>query len=153
MNDHASYAPGFEQTTFRPVKQQSKSWRFSWKSMFFGMFSFAFLVMMVAIPPLGAIVLLLFGICAAVALVIAMVYGRGWIRPFSIVAAIPLVVLPFILVQVHHVEEFFVITLVFYAGSVLVGLFGASIHGFLKRRMGVVPVPNIPIIRGMLSND
>ena len=161
MNDSQGYAAAgvdsqFEQATFQPIKPHSnaKRWQFSVRSMLIGMTLAATILAMIVAPVLGFFVLMGIGFCAAVFLTCSIFYGRGWIRPFAITGIIPLLILPFTLASAPgSPEEFCVITLVFYAISIFTGLSGAAAHGFLKRRSGIVPVPNIPIIRNLLSND
>jgi len=60
---------------------------------------------------------------------------------------------PVVISVAHHgPAEACVAILILLLVAPTVGIVGAATHGFLGRRFGIVPVPNVPILRHWLIN-
>lgn len=78
--------------------------------------------------------------------------GRGWIRPFAICAIIPHIGTVGAVVLSLGSEPFpnFLATM-FY--GLIAGITGTAVYCHLERVDGVVPVPNLPILRDWFTNN
>lgn len=137
-----------------PVKKSSRSWQFSMRGLMILMTLCCAVIAMMACPPLFVIAGILSLVALSIFCVVAMIYGRGWIRPFSILCSITLFVFFFAMfnVRLHGPESAGLFFLIQFAGSVFVGLSGSAAHGLLKKRSGLVPIPNVPLLRSWLHN-
>ncbi len=79
--------------------------------------------------------------------------GRGWIRAFSVGAILPHLGGYLIAFNVSGPWEFVIVVFVLTLVTGLAGTGSAALHGFLARRQGMVPVPNLPLIRDWFTND
>ncbi|QEG23747.1 hypothetical protein [Mariniblastus fucicola] len=136
-----------------PVKK-SRSWQFSLRGLLILTTICCVATTMIAIPPLLIIAEVVVLLALAIFTTIASFYGRGWIRPFSIlcIGTLLLLTLSFFNMNIRHPGEAAVFFLIQFFASVAVGLCGAATHGFLKQRFGVVPIPNIPFLKRFLFN-
>jgi hypothetical protein len=136
-----------------PVKARSFPWQFNIKAILATTTACCLLLAMATVPPLLAIVLTLFHLAAAIAMVTAAIYGRGWIRPFSILAGISLAIgFLMILAEPMPAGAAGIALLFNLAISMAVGLCGAVFQGYLVRRGGFIPIPNLPLLRDTLVN-
>ena len=135
-----------------PVKR--RRWQFSVKHFLVLTTICCVFVAMLAFPPFFVIAGIMLEIALFVFCLVAAIWGRGWIRPFSIFTAIPLAFSAFILgnAPFHHPAEVAVFLGVQLVASIIIGLSGAVSYGYLKRRSGLVPVPNVPFLRKWLFN-
>jgi len=124
-----------------PVKKVP-SWQFSVRSLLILTTVCCAGLAMMAFPPMILIAMFVGVVAMFIFCVTAAIYGRGWIRPFSIVAGATLL-LSFLLLIGSHMPPFAVAVffMVQILASATAGLCGAAAHGFLKKRSGVVPVP------------
>ena len=108
-----------------PVKR--KRWQFSVKHFLALTTACCVFVAMCAFPPLFVIAGVMFELALFVFCIVAAIWGRGWIRPFSMFTAIPLVITFFIMVNgpFHHPAEVAVFMAIQLLGSMTVGLSGA----------------------------
>lgn len=136
-----------------PVKQ-NRRWQFSVKSMLILMSICCAFFACVAFPPFAIIGLMVFGVSLFICCVVAAFYSRGWIRPFGILCGTSLVLTFMLLIASNPPGplEVAVVLLLSLFASVAIGFFGAAVHGYLKKRVGIVPIPNIPILRRCLYN-
>jgi len=136
-----------------PVKA-SRAFQFSVRALMILTTLCCVVIAMVAFPPLFVIAGILALIALSIFSVIAIVYGRGWIRPFSILCGISLLLffIAFCNMHIGGPEEACIFFLFQFFGSVFVGFCGAAAHGFLKHRSGVVPIPRVPFLRNWLHN-
>ena len=137
-----------------PVKKSSRSWQFSMRGMMILMTLCCAVIAMIACPSLFVIAAILSLVALAIFCVVAMIYGRGWIRPFSILCSVSLFVffIAMLNMRFYGPESEGLFLLIQFAGSVFIGLCGSAAHGFLKKRSGVVPIPNVPLLRSWLHN-
>lgn len=136
-----------------PVKPR-RTWQFSVRGLMILMTLCCAVVAMFAFPPLFVIAGILALIALSIFSVVAMFYGRGWIRPFSIICSTSLMLffLASFGMHIHGPEEACLYFAVQFFGSVFVGFCGAAAHGFLKKRSGIVPIPKIPFLKNWLHN-
>lgn len=137
-----------------PVKKASRSWQFSVRGLLILMTLCCAVLAMIACPPILIIAEILALIGLAIFCVTAIIYGRGWIRPFALLCGTSLLLFFVTMWNIHIYGPeaaimFFSIQLF---GSVFVGICGAAAHGFLKQRSGMVPVPNVPWLKHWLHN-
>ena len=137
-----------------PVKKTSRSWQFSVRGLLILMTLCCAVLAMIACPPILIIAEILALIGLAIFCVTAIIYGRGWIRPFALLCGTSLFLFFVTMWNIHIYGPeaaimFFSIQLF---GSVFVGICGAAAHGFLKQRSGMVPVPNVPWLKHWLHN-
>ena len=137
-----------------PVKKASRSWQFSVRGLLILMTLCCAVLAMIAYPPILIIAEILALIGLAIFCVTAIIYGRGWIRPFALLCGTSLFLFFVTMWNIHIYGPeaaimFFSIQLF---GSVFVGICGAAAHGFLKQRSGMVPVPNVPWLKHWLHN-
>lgn len=137
-----------------PVKQRSRFRQFSVRSLLVLTTICCAILAGIACPPLFVIGAVLALLALSIFCVIAMIYGRGWIRPFSILCGVSLFCffITSLNMRIHGPGEASLFFLIQLAGSMFVGLCGATAHGFLKKRSGIVPIPNIPFVRSWLHN-
>ena len=135
-----------------PVKSRSRFWQFSVRGLFVLTTICCAILAMIAFPPLFIIAEILALVGMSIFCLIAMIYGRGWIRPFAILCGVSLFCFFFVSLNIRRADEMLFFLLIQFAGSVFVGVCGAAAHGFLKKRSGVVPIPNIPFVRNWLHN-
>ena len=82
-----------EEVTYLPTKSiKSKPWQFSLKTLLAVITALSVCLALALVPPIAAMVVAVFYVGVLVACVMAIIYGRGWIRPFAISALVPLVV-------------------------------------------------------------
>jgi hypothetical protein len=162
MSDQVHGSVGYSPNdfTYQPVKpseqRHSRWWQFNLKTMLITVTAIAVFFGFVVAPGIPAIILTAGYVVSTIGLVIAAFYGKGWIRPYSICGLVPmagfalmtLVDFPF-----RGPEQLVIGLIILFVITNLVGLTGAVTHGFLSRRSGFVPVPNIPFLRDWLSND
>ena len=139
-----------------PVKVQPRRFHFyiglksfiALTAVFCGFFAFLFL------PQLAAIIFSAIHLAVALFCLIAMIAGRGWIRPFSIFTAISLVAGFFLIVTgpIHSPEVACVALNINLIVACVIGFTGAIFCGFFQRRSGVMPKPNVPYLRDWLVN-
>jgi O-antigen/teichoic acid export membrane protein len=112
------------------------------------------IIAMIAFPMIAFIGLMVATAAVGIFCVTASFYGRGWIRPFSILTSVCLLLgVPIVISgPIHGPGEACVAMLVLLVVAASVGIVGAATHGFLGRRFGIVPVPNIPFLRHWLIN-
>jgi uncharacterized membrane protein YgdD (TMEM256/DUF423 family) len=136
-----------------PVKQRRR-WQFGIKSVLILMTLCCAFFACCAFPPLAIIGLMLAGVCLFVGCLIAAFYGIGWIRPFGILCGTSLLI-GFLMLMASNppgpVEVAIMLAILMFL-SVVIGFFGAAVHGFLRRRVGIVPIPNVPFLRDWLYN-
>lgn len=162
MSEHVQdpYVFSNNASTFPPLKAnqpaKSKWWQFGLKSILIAMTGISILVACIAAPAIPAIGLSIAGVGYLVALIVAMFYGRGWIRPYAICGLLTIFTFLFIcageLPFRGPLELLGFLGITFFATN-FIGFSGAISHGFLSRRSGKVPVPNIWFLRNWLSND
>lgn len=137
-----------------PVKTRRATWQFSIRSMFVVVSGFALVCAMIAFPPVAVVALILTQIAVSIFTITAAIFGRGWIRAFAIITTLSMLAgFGFMLAApIHHPLEMFVIGSIQLFLSCFIGFCGAATHGYLKRRSGIVPVPNVPFVRDWLMN-
>lgn len=137
-----------------PVKVRSRFAQFSVKALLILLSVCCVLMAMAVLPPLAVIVLSLSSLATAVFCVTAAIFGRGWIRPFAILAGISLIIgfVMIVAAPFHHPAEVAIAMGVNLLMASFVGFSASLTHGFLKRRGGVVPIPNVPFVRDVFSN-
>ena len=147
------------QATYPPRKsnpEQRRWYQFGLKGILLTFSAFALLMGCLVAPAIPAIAFSVLGMVYAASLTIAVFYGRGWIRPYAICGLLPIVFSLFLFaadVPFHGPEELLLFLLITFFFANLIGFSGAITHGFLSRRSGKVPVPNIWFLRNWLSND
>ncbi len=130
------------------------SWaQFSLRALMIAVTIFSVLLALAMVPPLLAIVFAVFYVALAGILVIAVWQGRGWIRAFSIGAVIPYVTGFFFVVAGRRSSELIVMAVMILVVTAIAGIAAAAFHGALARRGGVLPVPNLPLLRSWFTND
>ena len=135
-----------------PVKEVQR-WQFSTRALLVLMTVCCAIMTVVVVPPIGIIVLSLVAIALAMFCPVAAIYGRGWIRPFSIATGVSLIFSFFISLEASpDGAELLIVLFMLLVGSIFIGMCSAAMHGFLKRRLGVVPIPNVPFLRDWLWN-
>jgi len=136
-----------------PVKK-SQRWQFSVRSLLILMSLCCAFLTCCVVPPIGAIAMMIMAACLAVFCVVAAFYGRGWIRPFGIVCGISMVpsFVAFMSSHIHSAGEATLVMLMLAAICMATGLLAATVHGLLKKRFGIVPIPNVPFLRDCLYN-
>ena len=141
--------------TTQPVKPTPRTIQFSIKSLMIVTTVFAVIVGLCMFPPAAAIALVAFYTAVVTACIVASVAGRGWIRPFAILTGLYLMAAIFVLfnVNIHSPFEFMLLVLINLGIGGFIGMCGSIAHGFLARRGGIVPVPNIPLLRKWLHNE
>lgn len=131
------------------------SWQLSLRSLFIGTSVVAVLLAAFQFPPLAVLLIVLIELFAFAAALVCAIYGRGWIRPFAILASLAMFLGYFLMastnLQSPAVAAFFM--MVHLVASAVVGLLGAVLHGYLLRHSGFVPVPNLPVLKDYLVND
>ncbi len=137
-----------------PPLKVARRWQISVRSLLIFVTACCVVIAMFAFPPLAIISLLLALSGLTIFCLTASIYGRGWIRPFAVltVAAISIGTLLILNTHVHGPGEFFVALLIMLVVAPSIGILAAATHGFLLRRIGIVPVPNVPFLRNWLSN-
>jgi hypothetical protein len=137
-----------------PVKLRRSVWQFSMRSMLIVVTGFALICAMIAFPPLAVVALVMTQIAVSIFTITAVIFGRGWIRAFAIIASISMLIGLGVMMTapLHHPLEVFVIGSIQLFLSCFIGFCGAAAHGYLKRRSGYVPVPNVPFLRDWLVN-
>ena len=126
-------------------------WRqFSLRSLMIGMTIVCVVCAMVAIPALLAISYGLIHAALTSAIAITIWKGRGWIQAFSVGAIFPHV--GGFLIALSSSDPI-VLCFVFELVAVVAGIAAAAYHGFLVRRKGILPVPDLPYIRDWLTNE
>ena len=134
-----------------PVK--NGRWQFSTSTLLKLMTVCCAVLTAIVVPPIGILVLSLVAIALAIFCPVAVIFGRGWIRPFSIATGVSLIFGFFILMDASpDMIECVIALFVLLLGSTFIGMSSAVMHGFLKRRLGVVPIPNVPLVRDWLWN-
>ena len=135
-----------------PVK--TKRWQFGHRTLLILMTVCCAILVAVVVPPLAVFALAFVAISLATFCLAATFYGRGWIRPFAIGTGLAMIFSFFLLVDArpHGPSEFSIGLFFLLFGSVSFGLLVAATHGYLKRRLGVVPIPNVPLLRDWLWN-
>ena len=107
---------------------------------------------LLAFPPF----LVLIGFCLYVALTgslaVAIWQGRGWVQAFAIGAIVPHVAGYFLALAGSQPSQFIVMLALATGVSAAAGVGAASWHGILVRRRGLLPVPDVPILRDLFSN-
>ena len=137
-----------------PVKKAKRTWQFSVRGLLILMTLCCAVVAMFVCPPIFFMAMILALIGLTVFCLVAVFYGRGWIRPFAMICGTSLLLFFMVMSTVHiggPEDAFFFLTFQFF-GSVFVGICGAAAHGFLKQRSGVVPIPNVPFLKNWLHN-
>lgn len=147
------------ESTYPPRKAsqpQKRWWQFGLKSVLIAITVFSILMSCAVAPVIPAIGFSIVGMAYVMALVIAATYGKGWIRPYAICALIPTGFSLFLSVSqlpIRWPQEYLVFLLITFLLANIIGFSGAITHGFLSRRSGKVPVPNVWFLRNWLSND
>ena len=140
----------------RGTNERSKI-QFSIKTLLIATTVIAILLGLAMVPNVVAIVaaaaiIFLYPACIT-ACVTAAISGRGWVRPFSIAAGIYLIVAGFILMSTNGPPiAWLVFSFINLAISFCIGLCTAIVHGFLAKRKGIIPVPNVWLLRNWLHN-
>ena len=135
-----------------PVKQ-SRPWQFSIKALLVFMTACSVLFAMMLLPALALLTTLVSLLAMMIFCLTATIYGRGWIRPFAIGCGATLLLgFYWVYGAPFSQGEAIIYGLIQILTSVVAGFFGAASHGCLKRRMGVIPIPNIPFVRKWLVN-
>jgi hypothetical protein len=107
----------------------------------------------IAIPALLAISYGLIHTALTGAIAITIWKGRGWIQAFSVGAIFPHVGGFLMALSSSDPIEFSFLCFVFELVAVVAGIAAAAYHGFLVRRKGIFPVPDLPYIRDWLTNE
>ncbi len=146
--------PTINVTHARPPVKSVRYWQVRVRSLVKFAVVCCAMIAMIAFPPLALISLMLATTAMGIFCVTASFYGRGWIRPFSVLTSVCLLLGVPILISgpIHGPGEACVAMLVLLVIAPSVGLVGAATHGFLGKRFGIVPVPNIPFLRRWLIN-
>ena len=138
----------------KPLVREPWKIQFSIKSMVIAMTLVGFVVGALAAPGVFALVAVIAFVLMTPMLLLAAVFGRGWIQAFSIGALVPHLFTYIASRAILRGPEDVLISFGISVGAmVCFGLATACAHGFLKRHGRKVPVPNIPILRDLLSND
>ena len=128
-------------------------WRqFSLKSLMIAVTVICVLCALVAMPPLLALVCGFLYVALSGAMAMTLFYGRGWIQAFCIGAVLPHVVGYAFALESDGPLEVVASTVVFFLISCVAGSGAAALHGCLARRGGILPVPNLPVVRNWFSN-
>lgn len=133
-----------------PVKTASQ---FSLRSLMIWMTAFCCLCAVVAVPGLLAVVAVFSAILFSGVLTITIWKGRGWAQAFAAGAVVPHVCALFAMFGATDPIEAAFILLGIELMAMGAGVGAASFHGYLVRRNGMLPVPNLPLIRNWFAND
>ena len=138
-----------------PVKPAARRFQISIKSIMIATAGVGIIVAGCLAPPVAAIALLTIHAALIACSIIAAISGRGWIRPFAMTFGLYLIGFAFFLVAMRlpGPEAVAIIEIVNLVVATAVGFLAAMFHGFLARRNGLIPVPNVPILRRWLVND
>ena len=137
-----------------PVKIARRTWQFSVRGLMILMTLCCAVLAMIACPPIFVFAAILVLLGLAIFCLVAVFYGRGWIRPFALLCGISLFLffVTMFNMRIGRPEDAVIFFAMQFFGSVFVGICGAAAHGFLKQRSGVVPIPNVPFLKNWLHN-
>lgn len=136
--------------TSTPVTTGSQ---FSLRSLMIGITVFCVLCALVAIPPILALLTASVGVALAGMLALTVWKGRGWCQAFAVGAIAPHVAGIFAMFNTSGPIEATFLFLAVELVACIAGVGSAAYHGFLIRRQGKLPVPNLPFIRKWFTNE
>ena len=141
--------------TTQPVKPAPRKLQFSIKSLLIGTTAIAVFIGLCMIPPAAAILLIALYALVITACIVTAFSGRGWIRPFAITGGLYMLTSLLLILNSHPpsagaVAIVLLVNLIIAAG---VGITSSIAHGFLAKRGGYVPVPNVPVLKNWLHNE
>ena len=139
----------------RPAPPRKVSFQLSLKAVSIVVAILAFAISAIVFTPVAAIAAIVLTIVFATFAVVTLFYGRGWVRPFAGGFLLPTIFSFFAFFEVgrHGPEQVLMLFFGCLFASVLLGTIAAASHGFLRRRNGMVRVPEIPVVRNLFNND
>ncbi len=138
----------------RPVPPRKLTIQFSNRAIVFSAFSAAILIGALVAPAISLIGFALAFLATSAFLATAIFCACGWFRAFAIGAFFPHGLSYLVLFAgFRGPEEVILAICLSLAVSFLVGGVAAVVHGFFVRRGGKIAVPNLPLIRTLLTND
>jgi uncharacterized membrane protein HdeD (DUF308 family) len=145
--------------TFVPTKPAGMklSWRqFGLRAALIAVTGFCILMASMVAPVIPALAFSVFFVGFAASIVVATIYGRGWVRPYAVGNLLVIsgsVFLFFNEFPFRGPADLLLFLVISFFVSNFVGTVSAVSHGFLKRRSGKMPIPNIWFLRHWLCND
>jgi hypothetical protein len=129
-------------------------WRqFSLLALMAGVTVFCVVCALIVIPPLLALACVVIYVLLTGVLAISLWYGRGWLRAFAVGATLPHISGYLMALSSPHPWGWVFLFIVFVIVSCVAGTASAVLHGYLVRRNGRLPIPDVPLIRNWFSND
>ena len=127
--------------------------QFNLRSLMLGVSVVCVICAFIAVPPLLALVSgVIYAVLTGV-LAITIWKGRGWAQAFSVGAILPHAASVVVALNSHGAVEFVLAWLALELLACVAGIGSAAYHGFLARRQGTLPVPDLPFIRDWFSNE
>ena len=137
-----------ESATSRPQRYM----QFGLRSLMILMTACCIVLATLTVPPMMALAIAALFMAVSGVLVITIWRGRGWVRPFAAGAIVPHLFTLFLL-RARNPAEALILFLAAELVAVFSGTVAAAYCGYLAKRDGYLPVPDVPYVRDWLSND
>ena len=138
----------------QPVPPRKMAVQFSIKTILLVTAIVAAILAALVAPPVMLFALVISFVALTVVLATATICARGWFRAFAIGAAVPNVVTYIVFLGgVQSPQQAIVALAVSLIASAGFGVLAAFTHGYLCKRNGKLPIPNIPLVKKWLTNE